>query len=130
MYDLGYFRNNIGTIAARLADRGFIIDMEAFRELDSQRRAALAESEKLKAQRNAESEEIGKLKKAGGDTAGMQQKVRELGELIGTLDGQAAALDEQFTQLMAGMPNTPHESVPAGKSAADNVEVRRWGTPT
>ena len=63
MYDLGYFRNNIGSIAARLADRGFTIDMEAFRELDSQRRAALAESEKLKAQRNAESQEIGRLKK-------------------------------------------------------------------
>ena len=73
MYDLGYFRNNIGSIAARLADRGFTIDMEAFRELDSQRRAALAESEKLKAKRNAESQEIGKLKKSGGDTAEVEQ---------------------------------------------------------
>jgi seryl-tRNA synthetase len=129
MYDLGHFRNNIGSIAARLADRGFTIDMEAFRELDSQRRAALAESEKLKAQRNAESQEIGKLKKAGGDTAEMQQRVREMGELITKLDADAAALDEKFSQLMAGIPNTPHESVPVGKSAADNVEVRRWGTP-
>jgi seryl-tRNA synthetase len=129
MYDLGYFRNNIGTIAARLADRGFTIDMEAFRELDSQRRGALAESEKLKAQRNAESQEIGKLKKAGADTADLQRRVREMGELIAKLDADAAALDEKFSQLMAGIPNTPHESVPAGKSAADNVEVRRWGTP-
>jgi seryl-tRNA synthetase len=129
MYDLGYFRNNIGSIAARLADRGFTIDMEAFRELDSQRRGALVESEKLKAQRNAESQEIGKLKKAGADTADLQQRVREMGELIAKLDADAAALDEKFSQLMAGIPNTPHESVPTGKSAADNVEVRRWGTP-
>jgi len=129
MYDLAYFRNNLGTIAKRLADRGFTVDMEAFRELDAQRRGALSESEKLKAQRNAESQEIGKLKKAGADTAAMQQRVREMGELISKLDGQAAAVDEQFSQLMAGIPNTPHESVPAGKSAADNVEVRRWGTP-
>jgi seryl-tRNA synthetase len=129
MYDLGYFRNNIGTIAARLADRGFTVDMEAFRELDSQRRAALAESEKLKAQRNAESQEIGRLRKAGADTADMQQRVREMGELISKLDADAAAVDEKFSQLMAGIPNTPHESVPAGKSAADNIEVRRWGTP-
>jgi seryl-tRNA synthetase len=129
MYDLGYFRNNIGTIAARLADRGFTIDMEAFRELDSQRRGALAESEKLKAQRNAESQEIGNLKKAGADTSALQQKVRDMGELIAKLDADAAALDEQFNQLMAGIPNTPHESVPTGKSAADNVEVRRWGKP-
>src|SRR5512142_893142 len=104
MYDLGFFRNNLGTIAARLADRGFTVDMEAFRELDNQRRAALAESEKLKAQRNAESQEIGKLKKAGADTADMQQRVRELGELISKLDGEAAAVDEQFSQLMAGIP--------------------------
>ena len=129
MYDLGYFRNNIGSIAARLADRGFSIDMEAFRELDSQRRAALAESEKLKAQRNAESQEIGKLKKSGADTADKQQRVREMGELIAKLDGEASAVDERFMQLMAGIPNTPHESVPKGKSAEDNVEVRRWGTP-
>jgi seryl-tRNA synthetase len=129
MYDLGYFRNNIGTIAARLADRGFTIDMEAFRELDSQRRAALVESEKLKAQRNAESQEIGKLKKAGADTAELQQRVREMGELISKLDAEAGALDEKFSQLMAGIPNMPHDSVPTGKSAADNVEVRRWGTP-
>jgi seryl-tRNA synthetase len=129
MYDLGYFRNNIGTIAARLADRGFTIDMEAFRELDSQRRAALAESEKLKAQRNAESMEIGRLKKAGTDTADLQQRVREMGELITKLDADAAAVDEKFSQLMAGIPNTPHESVPTGKSAADNLEMRRWGTP-
>jgi seryl-tRNA synthetase len=129
MYDLSYFRNNIGSIAARLADRGFSIDMEAFRELDSQRRGALVESEKLKAQRNAESQEIGKLKKAGTDTAELQQRVREMGELITKLDADAAALDEKFSQLMAGIPNTPHESVPTGKSAADNVEVRRWGTP-
>jgi seryl-tRNA synthetase len=129
MYDLGYFRNNIGAIAARLADRGFTIDMEAFRELDSQRRGALAESEKLKAQRNAESQEIGKLKKAGADTAALQQQVRDMGDRIAKLDGEAATLDEKFSQLMAGIPNTPHESVPTGKSAADNVEVRRWGTP-
>ncbi|HEY2842254.1 MAG TPA: serine--tRNA ligase [Bryobacteraceae bacterium] len=129
MYDLGYFRNNLDTIAKRLADRGFTVDVEAFRKLDGERRAALSESEKLKAQRNADSQEIGKLKQAGGDTAAMQQRVREMGDQIARLDQQASALDEQFGQIMAGIPNTPHASVPVGKSAEDNVEVRRWGTP-
>ena len=129
MYDLSYFRNNLDTIARRLADRGFQVDVEAFRKLDAERRGALAESEKLKAQRNAESQEIGKLKKSGADTAALQQQVREMGELVTKLDGRATELDEQFSLMMAGIPNTPHESVPAGKSAADNVEVRRWGTP-
>jgi seryl-tRNA synthetase len=129
MYDLGYFRNNLDAIAARLADRGFTLDVDAFRKLDVERRAALTESEQLKAQRNAESQEIGKLKKAGQDTAERQQKVREMGERAAELEARATEVDEQYKLLLAGVPNTPHESVPAGKSADDNVEVRRWGTP-
>ena len=69
MYDLSFFRNNLDTIAKRLADRPFTLDVEAFRKLDAERRAALTESEKLKAQRNAESQEIAKLRKSGADTA-------------------------------------------------------------
>jgi len=129
MYELSYFRNNLDAVAARLADRGFTVDVEAFRKLDTQRRAAVSEAEALKAQKNSESAEIGKLKRAGSDTAALQQRVRELDELISKLDGQASALDDQFREIMAGIPNMPHASVPVGTSAADNVEVRRWGTP-
>ena len=129
MYDLSFFRNNLDAIAARLADRGFTLDVDAFRKLDIERRAALTESEQLKAQRNAESQEIGKLKKAGQDTAERQQKVREMGERAAALETRANELDEQYKLLLAGVPNTPHASVPTGKSAEDNVEVRRWGTP-
>ncbi len=116
-------------IAKRLADRGFTLDVEAYRKLDAERRAALTESERLKAQRNAESMEIGKLKKAGEDTSERQQKVREMGERAAALETKATELDEQYKQLLAGVPNAPHASVPAGKSEHDNVEVRRWGTP-
>ena len=77
MYDLSFFRNNLDAIATRLADRGFKLDVEAFRALDIERRAALTESETLKAQRNADSQEIGKLKKAGQDTSERQQKRRQ-----------------------------------------------------
>jgi seryl-tRNA synthetase len=129
MYDLGYFRSHLETIAARLADRGFTLDLELFRKLDAERRAALSEAEALKAQKNLESQEIGILKRAGQDTADKQQRVRELDELIRKLDDRASALDEEFRGLLAGIPNLPHESVPTGKSAEDNVEVRRWGAP-
>ena len=130
MYDLSYFRNNLDAIAVRLSDRGFIMDLDAFRKLDADRRAAVSETEALKAQKNAESTEIGKLKRAGQDTADKQQRVRELDELISKLDDRAETLDAEFRVLMAGIPNLPHSSVPTGKSAADNVEVRRWGAPT
>jgi seryl-tRNA synthetase len=129
MYDLAFFRNNLDSIAGRLSDRGFTLDVEAFRKLDTERRAAMAESEQLNARRNAESQEIGKLKKAGQDTAALQQQVREMGDRKSELDQRAEALDQEFRQMMAGLPNTPHESVPTGKSAEENVEVRRWGKP-
>ncbi|HWZ29848.1 MAG TPA: serine--tRNA ligase [Bryobacteraceae bacterium] len=129
VYDLSFFRNNLDAIAKRLADRGFSLDVEAFRKLDVERRAAVTESEQLKAQKNSESEEIGKLKKAGQDATERQQKVREIGDQIASLDQRASELDESFRALIAGVPNLPHESVPTGRSADDNVEVRRWGTP-
>src|SRR5579872_2740223 len=117
MYDLSFFRNNLDAIAKRLADRGFALDVEAFRKVDAERRAAMTESEKLKAQKNAESQEIGKLKKASQDAAERQQKVRELGDQIASLDQKASELDESFRNLMAGVPNLPHESVPTGRSS-------------
>ena len=129
MYDLTFFRNNLDAVATRLSDRGFALDLDAFRKLDAERRAALSEAEALKAQKNAESQEIGKIKKAGGDASERQLRVRDIGDKIAALDEKANALDESFRQLMAGIPNTPHASVPTGKSAEDNVEVRRWGSP-
>jgi len=129
VYDLSFFRNNLDAIAKRLADRGFTLDVEAFRKLDSERRAAVTEAEHLKAQKNAESQEIGKLRKAGEDASERQAKVREIAERIVELDQRASELDESFRGLMAGVPNVPHESVPAGKSAEENIEIRRWGAP-
>jgi seryl-tRNA synthetase len=129
VYDLGYFRNNLDAIAKRLADRGFTLDVEQFRSIDALRRETLTNCEQLKAQKNAETQEIGKLRAAGQDTTERQQKVRAAADQIATLEQAAKEQDEIFQQHMAGIPNTPHESVPTGKSAEDNVEVRRWGTP-
>src|SRR5271166_5973707 len=129
MHDLSYFRTNLDAIAARLADRPFTLDVAAFRALDEERRAAVTQSEQLKAQRNAETQEIGKLRKAGEDTSARQLAVREMGEKISALEEQANSLDDRFRELLAGVPNIPHESVPVGKSAEDNLEVRRVGTP-
>ena len=124
MHDLSFFRTNLDAVAERLATRGFALDVEAFRAMDVERRAALTESESLKAQRNAESMEIGKKKKAGEDTTELQAQVRAMGERAAELEKKAAELDEKFRELLAGIPNTPHESVPVGRSAEDNVVVR------
>jgi len=129
MHDLSFFRANLDAIAQRLATRGYQLDIEQFRTLDGERRAALTEAEQLKAQKNAKSAEVGKLRKDGRDTEAIQQEVRLIGERIAALDEKAKSFDESFRELIAGVPNIPQESVPVGKSAEDNVEVRRWGQP-
>lgn len=129
MYDLAFFRNNIDAIAARLASRGVTLDLEQFRDLDARRRSAIAQAEQLKAQRNAESAEIGKLRKQGADVSERQLQMREAGERISALDAQVGELDQHYRDLLARVPNTPHESVPPGRSAEDNMVVRTVGEP-
>jgi seryl-tRNA synthetase len=129
MHDLSFFRANLDAVAARLAGRGVTLDVDDFRQIDVRRRAILTETEQLKAQRNAESLEIGKLKKAGQDTTERQAAVRELADRISALDEQVKAVDEDFKDRLAGIPNIPHESVPVGRTSDDNVEIKRFGEP-
>jgi len=129
MHDLGFFRSNFEKIAERLATRGPIAGLDQFRELDKRRRATITEAEELKARKNAATAEIQKLRQAGTDTSERQQQMREIGSRIAALDDEIKVLDDQFRDLLAGIPNLPHESVPVGRTAEDNVEVRRCGEP-
>jgi len=129
MHDLSNFRNNFDQIAERLATRGSIPQLDQFRELDQKRRAAIFQAEQLKERKNSTSTEIPKLKRDGKDTSELQKQMRAMGEEIAALDQQVKSLEEPFRELMASIPNVPHESVPVGKSADDNVEVRRCGVP-
>ena len=127
MHDLAYFRSHFDEVAERLATRSNPPNLDQFRELDSRRRAAISQTEQLKARKNAESTEIGRLRQQGADTSIRQQQVRAIGEEIAALDEQLKGLDGQFRELLAGIPNVPHRSVPVGRDAAANVEVRRVG---
>jgi seryl-tRNA synthetase len=129
MHDLSFFRSNFERVAERLATRGPVANLDRFRELDGQRRAAISETEQLKARVNAESAEIGKLRRQGEDTSARQEQVRTMKERIAAVDEQVKALDGEFRELLAGIPNVPHESVPVGPDASANVEVRRVGEP-
>ncbi len=129
MHDLSFFRSNFERVAERLSTRGSVPNLEQFRELDQKRRAAISETEQLKAKVNAESAEIGKLRKQGLDTGARQEDVRKSKERIAALDDQVKSLDGEFRELLAGIPNLPHESVPVGKDESENVEARRVGTP-
>jgi seryl-tRNA synthetase len=129
MLDLAYVRNNLDTVVARLATRGGGAGLEQFRDLDRKRRDMITEAEQLKARVNVESAAIGKLRRLGADTTERQAQVLPLKERVAFLDEQVKSFDVAFRELLAGIPNLPHESVPVGKSAEDNAEVRRVGEP-
>jgi seryl-tRNA synthetase len=129
MYDLSYFRTHFDAIAGRLATRANPANLDQFRELDARRRSAISQAEELKRRRNEESAQIAQQKRAGADTAEQQKQVRALGDQIAAFDEQVKALDEQFRELLAGIPNVPHQSVPVGRDSEENEEVRRIGEP-
>ncbi len=129
MYDLAWFRANFDRIAERLQTRGNVPNLDTYRELDQRRRAAIAESEQLKARRNAESAGIARLRREGVDTTERQQSMRAIAGRIGELEEQEKAASEAFRELLTRIPNLTHESVPVGSGEQDNVEIRRVGQP-
>jgi seryl-tRNA synthetase len=129
MLDLGYVREHLDAIEKMARDRGVTLDLAPFREIDTERRRLITSAEGLKAERNKASDEIAKLKKAGQDASPILARMKEVSEEIKHDDVRITELDERLSQFLLTVPNIPHASVPVGKGAADNVEMRRWGTP-
>ncbi|MBS1839643.1 MAG: serine--tRNA ligase [Acidobacteria bacterium] len=128
MHDLSYFRENLDVFADMAKRRGITLDLDGFRALDKERREFITANEQRKAQRNKASEEIARLKKEKQDADAIISEMKQLGDVIKQTDEKVAELDARQRELLLTIPNLPHSSVPTGTSAADNVEVRRWGT--
>ncbi len=131
MLDLNFVRENLPLVEEKLRQRGMdpAAVLKDFSEVDTQRRQAITEAETSKAQRNKASEEIAKLKKSGQDASAAMAQTKDLREKISALEKTAADLDARLRDILVALPNLPHASVPVGRSAEENVEVRRWGTP-
>jgi seryl-tRNA synthetase len=129
MLDLNFVRDNLPRVEEMLRQRGAdpAAVLKDFREVDTQRRQAITEAETMKARRNKASEDINKLKKSGQDATAAIAETKNLREEIQAREKTAADLDARLHDILAGIPNVPHASVPMGHSAEDNVEVRRWG---
>src|SRR3981081_4290211 len=129
MLELNFVRDNLPLVEEKLRQRG--LDPSAvlkdFRDVDTERRHAFTEAETLKARRNKASEDIAKLKKTGQDATAAIAETKDLREQIQAREKPATALDARLQEILAGIPNLPHASVPVGHSAEENVEVRRWG---
>ena len=130
MLDLNFVRDNLPMVEEKLRQRGMkpAEVLKNFAQVDAQRRQAITSAETLKAQRNRGSEEIAKLKKSGQDATALIAETKLLREQAEELGKAAEEYETRLQQILVGIPNIPHQSVPVGKGADENVEVRRWGT--
>jgi seryl-tRNA synthetase len=130
MLDPKFIRSNPEEVAQLLTKKGYKFPVDEFNALENQRRDVQVESERLQNERNTRSKNIGKAKAAGEDIAPLLAEVSTLGEQLDAAKEQLKEVQEQMDALLMGMPNIPHESVPAGLSEDDNIEIRKWGEPT
>ena len=132
MLDLNYVRENIDKVREALhARRADTTALDDFRRADEERRRVIAESDQLNAQRNASSREIGGLMKEGKKEEAERRRAEVAGlkDRITELDQSRSQVETRMHDLLATLPNIPHDSVPTGDDESANVEVRRWGKP-
>ena len=131
MLDIQLLRTDAAAVAAKLAQRGFVFDSAAFDALEAQRKALQMRTEELQSRRNSVSKQIGALKGQGkhAEAEAAMAEVAQIKTDLEQADTDYQAVQAQIDALLLGIPNLPHESVPAGKDETENVEVRRVGTP-
>ncbi|WP_027415941.1 serine--tRNA ligase [Aneurinibacillus terranovensis] len=131
MLDVKRLRANFDTIKKALENRGEKLnEIDKFAELDIEYRKLLTESEQLKNKRNVVSDEIARLKKEKQDASGLIAEMKYVSASIKTYDEKIREMEEEIQQIMLGIPNVPHESVPIGLTEEENVPIRHWGEPT
>ncbi|MBE7062628.1 MAG: serine--tRNA ligase [Ruminococcaceae bacterium] len=130
MLDIKKIRTETEEVKKALARRKENVDIDAVLALDEKRRSLLFEAEQLKARQNEVSREIPKMKKAGDDTTAILAEMRELSDKVKALDAETRETEEAQEKMLLRIPNLPNPTVPDGDTDEDNVEIRRYGTPT
>jgi len=129
MLDIQTLRTDLASVAARLATRGYVLDTVRFEQLEGERKTIQTRTQDLQAKRNSSSKLIGQAKAKGEDVSAIMAEVAGLGDELKQLEAQLERVQHDLQDFLAVIPNTPHDSVPVGKSEADNLEVRRVGSP-
>ena len=129
MIDIQLLRKDIENVAARLATRKFTLDVAAFSALEAERKQIQSRTEELQGMRNSLSKQIGIMKGKGEDVAPVMAQVATIADELKASATRLEQLQLALSDFMLGIPNLPHESVPFGADEADNVEVRKVGTP-
>lgn len=129
MLDSKLIRTSPEAVAAALAKRGYVLDIERIKTLEEERKAIQTKTEMLQQERNTRSKNIGKAKAAGEDIAPLMQAVEQLKQELTSAEAELVKVQDSLEEFLRGVPNMPADEVPEGKSDEDNVELRRWGTP-
>jgi seryl-tRNA synthetase len=129
MLDPQLLRNDLDTVAARLARRGVRLDIDRFTALEQQRKSLQVRVQELQHERNARSRDIGRAKAQGEDVESLMAGIARLGDELKAAEAELEGIQTQLSALLLGIPNLPDDSVPDGRDENDNVELRRWGTP-
>lgn len=129
MLDPQIVRTQLTEVAARLATRNYVIDVERLSQLETARKQCQVETQNLQNERNARSKDIGKAKASGQDVSGLMAEVAEINTKLTASEQQLEAIQADLNEILLGVPNMPHASVPVGKGEEDNQEIRRWGAP-
>ena len=129
MLDPQLLRKNIETVRQALTKRGIELNADQLRLLERRRKDIQVATETLQAERNRHSKEIGRVKAAGKDIRPLLDQVARLGEELKARAAELEKIHEELDEILRGIPNIPHESVPPGATEDDNEEVRRWGEP-
>jgi seryl-tRNA synthetase len=129
MLDIQLLRTDLENVAKQLTLRGHVFPVAEFNSLEAERKTIQTQTQELQAQRNAASKQIGYAKSRGEDARSILAEVTGLGDALKQAETQLEKIQFRLQQLLLGVPNLPHDSVPEGRSEADNREVRRWGVP-
>jgi seryl-tRNA synthetase len=127
--DSKQLRADAAGVAANLARRGFTLDVAAFNALDERRKAAQIESDRVRAERNANAKAVGIAKGRKEDATALLARAEELTRQLEASDTAINAVQAELDDLLMGIPNLLHESVPEGRDESANQEMRRWGVP-
>jgi len=127
MLDIKFIRENSERVRQGAASKGIDVDIDALLSLDDKRKELIQEGDSLKAKRNQISAEVGKIKRTGGDASSLIANMESIKERIQLIDRELRDIDEKIQELLLSIPNLPHESVPFGKTPADNQVVFQWG---
>ena len=129
MIDIQLLRKDIANVAARLAQRKFVLDVDTFNALEAQRKECQSRSEELQGMRNSLSKQIGMLKGKGEDASSLMEQVNGIADELKSSATRLEQIQNELTAFVEVIPNLPQASVPVGTSEENNVEVRRFGTP-